>query len=81
MRHDFLEQLLAVAHAHDQRVDAAQHGIQAVQPKYLVFRRLALGDVAHDPDDEPARAGPVRMSPDFHEHAGAVVAHQRYFLQ
>ena len=61
-----LEQLVAVAHSHDQGVDAAQNSVYAVQAPDLVLGLLVLGDVLGDACDAvgPAfrvgnREGPV----------------------
>src|SRR3989304_6175578 len=43
------EPLVPVAHAHDQRVDAAQHGIHAIEALDAGFRAQALGTLDFQP--------------------------------
>ena len=59
------EKLLAVMHPHDQRIDATQHGIYAVQVCDPALRFLAFGDVAHQGDNRPAVAQALRVAPQF----------------
>src|SRR6185436_6998844 len=47
---DLLEQFTALPDAHNRAVDAAQHGVDAVQPPYSLVCQLALSDVYAHPD-------------------------------
>ncbi|MEA3221080.1 MAG: hypothetical protein OZX49_02199 [Immundisolibacter sp.] len=53
------EQLVPVAHAHDQRIDAAEHCVHAVQAADSVIRFLAYGDVRGETCDAYNPAGGI----------------------
>jgi hypothetical protein len=55
----FAEQLVALAHPDDRRVDAAQHGVHAVEALDFLLRLLALGDVGGDAAVSRETAGRV----------------------
>jgi hypothetical protein len=52
----FLEQLLSISHPDNERVNAAQHGVNAVQPDDSCLRLLSSGDVANEAREQRFRS-------------------------
>ena len=52
------QELSGIADADDRRIDAAQHRVNAAQPRDLLFLQLALGDVDRDRADHRPPGGP-----------------------
>ena len=68
----FAEQLITVTHAHDERIDSAQHGMHAIKMDDAVFSLLAISHVTHHGHDRPAAVCALRVTPQFDPHILAI---------